>query len=160
MYNRFLNNNKIPIVIKSMKLYDLTNGVYQTFNLGKYNNQHSFDIFTHGFVQSATIANDTKYTNLYKREFGNIVFEYYYYNGKDWQLDTETVGGNTSEWFNESIDSYGHLFLQHKYEYPIILVPYLETFTKGSGIIDAVSPPIYRYSGEEIYIDKKYPDLK
>jgi hypothetical protein len=138
MYNRFLNNNKIPIVIKSMKMYDLINGVYKTFNLGKYHNQNSFDILTYGFVQSATIENDTKYTNLYKREFDGIVFEYYYYNGVNWDVDTETVGGNTSEWFNEYTDSYGHLFLQHKYEYPIILIPYLETFTKEAKIIDAM----------------------
>jgi len=132
MYKKFIFNNRVPIVIKSMKLFDLINGIYKTFNLGKYPGQTSMDILSYGFMQVSTKVNDPKYTNLYLREYSNIIFEYYYYNGRNWVLDTEEIGGNDSEWFNEYEDSYGHKFLQHKFEYPNILTPYLYTFISNT----------------------------
>ena len=137
MYNKFIFNNRVPIIIKSMKLFDLVNGVYKTFNLGKYTGQTSMDILTYGFMQTSTVYNDPKYTNRFLREYSNIIFEFYYYNGQNWVLDTEEIGGNDSSWYNEYRDSFGHIFLQHKFDYPNILIPYLKSFFGDS---DNITP--------------------
>ena len=129
MYLKYVLSNRVPIVIKSLKLYNRIKGIYQTFNLGKYDGQFSFDVLTYGLLQSGTGYNDIKYTNGIKRYYNSIIIEYYYFNGKDWALNTETIGSNDSSWYNEYTDSYGHLFLQHKFDYPAILIPYLDTFT-------------------------------
>lgn len=128
MYQKFIFNNRVPIVIKSLKLFDLVNGLYQTFNIGKYPGQSSMDCLTYGLMQLSTVVNDPKYTNLHVREYSNIIIEFYYYNGRNWVLEIEEVGGNSPDWFNEYQDSYGHVFLQHKFDFPAILLPYLSTY--------------------------------
>ena len=128
MYNKYIYNNRVPIVIKSMKLYDLVNGVYKTFYLGKYEGQHSMDILTYGFMQTSTLQNVSEYTNMYYRTYSKILFEFFYFNGKEWILDSEEVGGNDETWFNTYYDDYGHKFLQHKFEFPNILNAYVSTF--------------------------------
>jgi hypothetical protein len=138
MYSKFILNNKVPIVIKSIKLYDRIQGMYQTFNLGKYEGQYSFDVLTYGLLQSGSGYNDPKYTNGIKRYYDKITFEYFYFNGQEWILDTEIIGGSDDSWFNEYTDSYGHLFLQHKFDYPAILIPYLDSFNSDDNIYDSV----------------------
>jgi hypothetical protein len=115
-----------------MKLFDLVRGVYKTYNLGKYEGQYNMDILTYGFLQMSTLISEPEYTNLYYREYSKITFEYFYFNGKEWILDTEVIGGNDESWFNTYTDDYGHKFLQHKFELPSILLPYLTTFTIDS----------------------------
>ena len=137
LYQKYIYNNRIPVVIKSMKLYDYINGVYKKFNLGKYKNQYGMDIFTYGFMQSGTQVNASIYTNTQLRKYSTIELEYYYYNGKNWILDKEEIGGNDDSWFNIYSDEYGHLFKQHKWEFPAIVLPYLTSFTKSAGYTDA-----------------------
>jgi hypothetical protein len=132
IYQKYIYNNRVPIVIKSLKLYDYINGIYKKFNLGKYKNQHGMDIFTYGFMQSGTEINASIYTNKNLRKYSSIILEYYYYNGKNWILDEEEIGGNDDSWFNIYTDEYGHIFKQHKWEFPAIILPYLTSFTKGS----------------------------
>jgi hypothetical protein len=132
MYLKYVLSNRVPIVIKSLKLYNRIKGIYQTFNLGKYDGQFSFDVLTYGLLQGGTGYNDIKYTNSIKRYYNSIIIEYYYFNGKDWISNIETIGSNDSSWYNEYTDSYGHLFLQHKFDYPAILIPYLDTFTSDA----------------------------
>jgi hypothetical protein len=68
LYQRFILNNKVPILLKSIKMYNKMNGIYDTFILGKYENQYSFDLITYSLFPSGityTTPNDT-YTNIYK----------------------------------------------------------------------------------------------
>jgi hypothetical protein len=155
MYTKYILNNKVPIVIKSLKLYDRIKGIYQTFNLGKYEGQSSFDVLTYGLIQSGSGYNDSKYTNIIKRYYNSIIIEYYYFNGREWNLNTETIGGNDSSWYNEYTDSYGHLFLQHKFDYPAILIPYLNPFTsddKNYSKIREINKNIENYKKPNIYL--------
>ena len=156
MYLKFILNNRVPIVIKSVKLYDKIKGIYQTFNLGKYEDQYSFDVITYGLIQSGSGYNDTKYTNIIKRYYNTIVIEYYYFNGNEWLLTRETIGGSDSSWFNEYSDSYGNLFLQHKFDYPAILIPYLDTFTSGNNYEEVADGPIKEFTTpENIYFTQQ-----
>jgi len=128
MYVRYNNNGKVPILLKSIKVYDRVNGVYNIFEFGKHNYQYSLDILTYNILQMGTIPNDPKYTNPHLRYYAPITFVYYYYNGRDWNEVSEVIGGNDSSLFNTYNDSYGHLFYQHNLELPFILTPYLNPF--------------------------------
>lgn len=136
MYQRYLYSaNNVPIILKSIKLFDSINGEYKTFQLGKNNEQSSIDILTYGLKEMSTTMNDTKYTNIYLRHYDSITLSYYYYNGGIWMLDTEEVGGNDSSWYNEYADNFGHSFKQHKFEFPNILIPYLSPFMENNSDI-------------------------
>ena len=127
-----MTNGKIPILLKSLEFFDLINGNYNKFLLGKYTGQSTLDVLTYGFVQSASVLNDTtKYTNIVKRKFFKLFMDYFYFNGEDWIEVTEEFGGNDDSWYNEYKDkATNNVFLQHKIEYPIILTNYLEPFAK------------------------------
>jgi len=133
IYRKYIYNNRIPVVIKSITLFDLVNGIYNKFNLGKYKGQYGMDILTYGFMQIASETNPAEFTNQILRKYSNIKFEYYYYNGQNWILNEEVIGGNDESWFNIYNDEYGHIFKQHKWELPAIILPYLTSFTKSSG---------------------------
>jgi hypothetical protein len=128
MYNKFILSNNVAIVLKSVKVYDGINGNYKKYNLGKYDNQNGMDCITYGFIENATIRNTPNYTNLAYRKYSKLTFEYYYYTGKEWLLETETIGGNDPSWYNIYRDNSNHIYYQHKWEYPLFLVPYLEPF--------------------------------
>ena len=133
MYNKyFMTNGKIPILLKSLEFFDLINGNYNNFLLGKYSGQSTLDVLTYGFVQSASVLNDTtKYANIVKRKFLKIFMDYFYFDGENWIEVTEEFGGNDDSWYNEYKDkASNNVFLQHKIEYPIILTNYLEPFAK------------------------------
>ena len=128
MYKRYIYNNRIPIIIKNIRLFNSINGEYKTFQLGKNNEQNSFDVFTYGLKEMSTTINNTKYTNTYLYHYNSITLSYYYYNGKEWIEDIEEVGGNDSSWYNEYTDNFGNIFYQHKFEFPDTLITYLSPF--------------------------------
>ena len=128
MYNKFILSNNVAIVLKSVKVYDGINGQYKKYNLGKYDNQNGMDCITYGFIENATIKNTPNYTNLAYRKYSKLTFEYYYYTGNEWLLETDTIGGNDPSWYNIYSDDTGHTYYQHKWEFPLFLVPYLEPF--------------------------------
>ena len=141
MYSKFIFSGNVPIVLKSIKLYDGVNGEYKTFVLGKYKNQVSLDCITYNFLQNGTVENSPEFTNLVYRKFPKITFEYYYYNGKVWILETEEIGDNDETWYNIYKDSLGNTFYQHKWEVPLFIAPYLEPFCDMSYLISG------RYDG-------------
>jgi len=143
MYSNFILSNNVPIVLKSIKIYDGVNGEYQTFMLGKYANQVSMDCITFNFIQNGTVENSPEFTNLVYRKFPKITFEYYYYDGKLWNLETEEIGGNDETWYNIYKDSIGNTFYQHKWEFPLFIAPYLEPFCNMSSLISG------RYDGNQ-----------
>ena len=50
IYERYIESNKQPIVIKSMTFYDAIKIQYYKFNIGKYSNQNGFFRFNYGFL--------------------------------------------------------------------------------------------------------------
>jgi hypothetical protein len=129
MYQKYLENNNTPIVIKSIKMYDRIRRVYGDFNLGKYNGQVSFDVFTYGLTRNSVYYNSQEYVNRLRRNFPSIYITYYYFNGKEWVLNSELVGGNDDSWFVEYTDNSGYKFLQHRFEFPTIFLQYLQSFS-------------------------------
>jgi hypothetical protein len=129
LYNRFLVSGNIPILLKSIELFDLINGTYDNFSLGKYSGQTTLDILTYGFIQYATVTNSAEYTNTVSRKFFKIIMTYFYYDGGKWVEVSEKIGGNEEDWYNVYEDRVtGNKFRQHKFEYPTILTNYLEPF--------------------------------
>lgn len=143
MYRRFIESSKTPIVIKSVSFYNKTKSEYKTYYLGKYGEQESLSALTYDF-DSTTIVKTTPETffkyfsgtiempdNLlfkYFSLYGSIDIEYYYYNSTEWILEREKIGGNSIDWFNTYKDKLGYTYFQHKFEYPYILLPYLDIY--------------------------------
>jgi hypothetical protein len=130
MYQKYLEGNKTPIVIKSIKMDDRFRRVYGDFNLGKYNSQVSFDIFTYCLTRDALKFNSQEYVNSFRRTFPSVVITYYYFNGREWILNSETVGGNDESWYVEYTDNTGYKFLQHRFEFPKIFLQFLQPFSE------------------------------
>ena len=132
MYSRFLYNSRVPIVIKSVQYFSVLTSEYNKFYFGKFSNQVSYSYITYNLLQTATkyISDITpeKYTNTLAYQFGDIILEYYYYDGKDWILDTEIISGNGPDKYEVYTDNLGYKYLQHQLELPFILIPYLDTY--------------------------------
>ena len=135
MYSRFFLSKNVPIVLKSVKMYDQINGQYKKVLLGKYADQEGMDCITYGILQNGTIMNIPGFTNLVYYKYSKLTFEYYYYTGKEWLLETETIGGNDPSWYNTYEDDFGHKFYQHKFDYPAFLLPYLEPFAEKEDLM-------------------------
>jgi hypothetical protein len=125
MYNRFINNNRIPIILKAVTMYDNLQSSYNKYYLGKFSNQVSYSHLVYGIAPIGNVPNDPKYTNPLINIYGDITLEYYYFNGKEWLLDEETICGRSMEYYNEYNDNEGHLFLQNVLEFPNVLIPYI-----------------------------------
>jgi hypothetical protein len=143
MYQKYLNSNKTPIIIKSMTFFDKVSRVYDEFNFGKYfqvqttdfnltNQQVAFDRFTYGLAEEAQVPVSSEYVNKYKNRYSPIPITYYWFNGKSWVLESEVFGGNDDSWYEEYIDNSGYKFLQHRLDYPATLLQYLQPFANTS----------------------------
>ena len=128
MYNKFIQNNRVPIVLKSMTLYDNIQSIYSKFYLGKFSGQVSYSHLVYGIAPIGNFPADPKYTNTFINLYGDITLEYYYFNGLKWVLDVETIGGSTPEYYNEYDDRIGHSYYQHQNEFPFTLLPYINTY--------------------------------
>lgn len=132
MYSQYISNRNVPILLKTIKLYDGVNGEYKIVNLGKYEGQESMNCITYNFTHNGAVNNSENYTNLVYFKYNTITFEYYSYNGKEWILYEETIGGNTPEWYNIYDVFSDKKVFQHKWEYPLFLIPYLKPFSNGN----------------------------
>jgi len=132
MYSRFIYGSKTPIVLKSIQYFDVLISEYNKFYFGKFSNQVSYSIITYGLLQTASVyvssISSTEYTNTLASEYGDLILEYYYFNGLEWVLDTEIISGNKIDKYNEYTDNLGYKYLQHNLELPFILIPYLKFF--------------------------------
>ena len=145
MYSRFIYGSKTPIVLKSIQYFDVIISEYNKFYFGKFSNQVSYSIITYGLIQTAakyvsSISNN-QYTNTLVSQYGDIILEYYYFNGLEWILDTEIITGNTFDKYNEYSDNLGYKYLQHNLELPFVLIPYLEYFFSETKDIMMADPP-------------------
>ena len=129
LYDRFINSNKSPIVIKSLTFFEGLNGNYNKFNIGKYSNQIGHFIYQYGLLPTGNFTiEDTTYDTKIGYTYGKIIFEYYYYNGQIWELEEDTIGGNTSDWYNLYVDTNNNKYYQHKFEFPKFLTSYDESY--------------------------------
>jgi hypothetical protein len=128
MYYNFINNAKMPLVIKSATFFDGANLEYKKFTFGKFNNQDSYSKFVYGYLSSYEIYNtDPKTSNISPLLgiYNDITLEYYYFNGKEWILETEIISGNGAEKYNKyDIKISGLSYKQHTLEYPEFLFSY------------------------------------
>ena len=126
MYKRFLSSAGVPIVLVSASYFDsfYSNYILRTF--GKFSNQVPYSYMIYGCQSVGTYINPPEYTNSIKFQYPHIIFTYYYYDGSNWILDTEIIGGNDDSWFTVYTDNYGNKFYQHKFEFPAILLDYSE----------------------------------
>jgi len=129
LYKRFLDIGNVPIVLVSIAYFDSCYSSNVKRYVGKYSSQEAISYFYFGFETIAAYAIDSKYSNPVRYEFPQVTLEYYYYNGADWVLTSEVVGGNdlTNDYVTYS-DINGNLFFQHKFEYPYTLIDYVETY--------------------------------
>ena len=132
MYRRFIQNSKVPIVVKSIFYFDSAYASYVERYVGKYSKQVAFSYYIYGNQPIAIYANDPKYSNPFKYAFSKINVEYYWYNGSFWEEDTEQIGGNGPEWYVEYTDINNNLYYQHKFEYPLILIDYISERTNSN----------------------------
>ena len=128
MYRRFLDNNRIPIILKSMTLYDNIQSDFNKFYLGKFSNQVTYSHLVYGIGPIGNIPSDPKYTNKLTNLYNEITLEYYYFNGKKWILDTELIGGTAPEDYSEYSDKIGHIYYQNKLEFPFPLLSYIGAY--------------------------------
>lgn len=123
MYNRFIESSKTPIVITAATLFDGVRSVYEKYKLGRYDNQHTLEILTYGFSQLANLTNNIKqHTSRFLPIYGDIILEYYYFDGITWLKDTETISGNDPSRYNIYTDPMGYIYKQHILEFPIPLL--------------------------------------
>ena len=112
MYRLFIAGSKNPIIIKTITAIN-------KYYIGLYGSQVSYYyVFNYIFLPIFSDINQ-------KRKYSSINIEYYYYNGSNWILTEEIVGGNTDDWYYNTTDEIGNNFTQHRFEFPQILKPYI-----------------------------------
>ena len=141
IYERFINNGRVPIVIKSIFTFENIESDYDYFNYGLKSGQYGYNNFTSNFSQIKVVPNKSKYLNATLGFYPQILITYYYYNGNVWVEDTEIVGGNTPDWFNE-YNQDGKLFYQHKFDFPLAFISYLKSYITDIGIISNYEPEL------------------
>lgn len=131
MYTKFISNGSVPIVIKSITFYDGIQTEMVKLHIGKFGQQQSYSRFVYAQNYITLLNSDTSkhYYNLYILQFGPIIIEYYYYDGKQWNLETEQIGGNSDDWYVDYTDNIGNIYHQHKFEYPMTLLPYFNNYS-------------------------------
>lgn len=150
MYKRFLSSGNVPIVLVSASYFDSLYSNYILREFGKFSNQVAFSYFLYGCQSIGTYAlDDPLFTNSFKNLFPDVTFTYYYYNGSNWVLETETIGGNDESWYVIYTDNYGNRFYQHKFEFPFILLDYVKYFMPHIGS----SGNLYYTDGTNKYSD-------
>jgi hypothetical protein len=135
MYQRFIINNRVPIVIESILVFENVESDFDNFTFGLKDNQEGLSIITYDLSQIESQRNDSKYTNGVKRLFPSLKITYHYYNGNTWVKDTETVGGNTPDWYSEYTADNGQILNQHNFEFPLNLISYSNPYISCFGNI-------------------------
>ncbi len=125
LYKRFLQNNT-PILLNDVSYYNNIIDNYEKIYLGKFSERQPLTHFTYGLQPIAAFPNDPIYYNPFRYEYAPFTLGYYWYDGINWIYATETIGGNTPEWYVVYKDLNGNLYYQHKFEFPYTLYDYLK----------------------------------
>lgn len=126
MYKIFIENNRVPLVIKSIMFYNGMKSEFEKYYFGKYSNQVSYGKFVYNFLPISTQidTNTGKIVNLYQ----TIKIEYYWFDGFKWNLTEENVGNNLPESYTTYNEPTGISYYQHNFEFPNILIPYMSSY--------------------------------
>jgi hypothetical protein len=128
MYNKFIMNSKVPLIIESIYINDNFFCDYRKYYLGKFGNQSLYDKITYGFAQIFTQFNDSKYINTIKRFYSTIEINYYYFNGLKWIKSNEKINGFNEDSFYETQDLDGNYYYDNVFDFPSILSSYIDNF--------------------------------
>jgi hypothetical protein len=135
IYNRFIKSSRTPIVIKSITYFNALTSEFNKFFIGRYGNQTSFGSFTYGLlpVLSSPLTIPDADTYLFKTfsVYPTIEIEYFYYNGANWVLETETIGGTSAAFYSTYTDPIDNKFYQNNFILPYILYPYVTPYETG-----------------------------
>jgi hypothetical protein len=139
LYTRYIQSSRCPIVIKSLSYFNALTSEYNKFDIGRYGNQVSYGSFTYGLqpvVESTlNIPDASSYLFSAFATYPTIDIEYYYYNGANWVLETETIGGTDSSQYSTYTDTLGNKFYTHNFILPYILYPYMMPYEDGKLLI-------------------------
>ena len=126
MYSRYLSSNN-PILLINYSYYDIQTDNYQKYNIGRLSTQKPFSTLMQGLQPIIKTKNDPKYKNQYIYTYPSIQYEYYWYNGQTWELENENIVGNK---FVEYNDNNGNLYYENRYQFPSILINYIQNIDK------------------------------
>ena len=129
LYNRFITNGSVPLVIVSISYFDSMTATFIKSFVGKFGKQEPYSNFVYGNSYIASYELPGNYYNKFRFEYSPIRIEYYYYNGESWIFDTESIGGNSHDWYITYSDNAGNNYYQHLFEFPQILVPYVNDYS-------------------------------
>lgn len=141
IYKRYIESSRTPIVLKSMSFYNSTTNEYDEINFGKYGNQKSFAIFSHGYKTiSQTVLDKSKFpgkkfiSGVYNT-FPELKMNYYYYNGSIWVNEDIIIGGSGDEWHTLTTSTNGFSFFSSLFQLPYILYPYIRPYYETKNTI-------------------------
>jgi len=137
MYQKFIENNRNPIVIKSVLGFQNVESDYDKFSFGLENNQYGYRTITYNTAQIKTIANEPGFTNATLRIYPLLSITYFYFDGSKWIETTEVIGGDTAEWYNVYENDSGKKMKQHKLEFPLTLIPFTRSYIFGIGKVQS-----------------------
>jgi hypothetical protein len=129
LYKRFVDSGNVPLVLVSASYFDSCYSSNIKRYFGKFSNQEALSYLYFGYEPTGSYLNDKQYLNPVRFEYPNLTLEYYYYDGEKWIFDSEIIGGNDlNNNYVVYTDINGNKYLQHKFQFPAILLDYVETF--------------------------------
>lgn len=128
LYSNFIKNGSVPIVLTTIKFFNSLSSEFVVLHVGKFGSQDPYSDFIYG-MSSISTYNISGFNNSFKYEFAPITLEYWYYNGSVWKFEIETIGGNEPNWYITYIDNAGNSYYQHLFEFPQILIPYINDYS-------------------------------
>jgi hypothetical protein len=123
---RRLNTTNAPVVIKDLAYFDSSSGNYIQYKIGKYEGQDSLYKFSIGFQSIGDFLNPTYYDGV-KEIFPRLKIDYFYYNGNQWEEETEYIGSVGPEWFVTYKNLSGDIETVNKFRLPPFLVIYVSS---------------------------------
>ena len=133
LYKKYIDSGRNPIVIKSITYLNGFISEFSKVYIGKYSNQVSYSRIMYGIAPIGNKLSNPKYVSSFEFFYPNMTIEFYYYNGKEWILTSDIVGGNLPENYNTYKDPLGYEYYQHQLEFPFILIPYLNPYMDNFG---------------------------
>jgi hypothetical protein len=138
MYKKYIDTSKTPLVIKSITYFNGLTNEYKKHYLGTYGNQDSYSSITYGLLpikigimEPPDFPNPDEYLFPIYQVYQTITIEYFYYNGAEWTLEKEVVGGTDKSYYSTYRDNYGNAFYLNGFQLPYILYPYYEPYSDG-----------------------------
>jgi hypothetical protein len=131
LYRKYIESSNTPIVIKSIRFFENKNSNYNTYQIGKYGNQHGLGVFSYGLREigvSNLVDNSNDYYFNFKTKIQDIKIIFYYFNGEKYVEDSETIVSDEDSSYTVNIDGLGNKFFQDKWTFPINLITKLDEY--------------------------------